>query len=150
MDAVTYPNESLIEFINEQVVPLRIPPDHAIAEDYMIRWTPSLLLLDKDGKEHRRDVGFFESEELIPLLMLAIGNLKFDQRQWAEAIANYEMLLAKYPKSDAAPEAVFQLGVAGYKSSNDPTPLRQAYERLTAEYEGDRWTKRAYPYRLIT
>jgi len=149
MDAVTYPNESVVEFINEYLVPLRIAPDHPVAEDFTIRWTPSLLLLDKDGKEHRREVGFFEAEELIPFMILAIGNLKFNQREWSEAIANYEQLLAKYPKSDVAPEAVFQLGVAHYKNSNDPKPLRQAYDRLIAEYAGDSWAKRAYPYRLI-
>jgi outer membrane protein assembly factor BamD (BamD/ComL family) len=57
--------------------------------------------------------------------------------------------LAEYPKSDSAPEAVYLRGVCGYKSTHAPKPLKEAYERLQAQYPSSEWTKRAYPYRLL-
>ena len=58
-------------------------------------------------------------------------------------------MVRDYPKSKAAPEAIFLRGVAGYKSTHDPKPLKAAYEKLQAEYPGNEWTDRAQPYRLI-
>jgi len=63
--------------------------------------------------------------------------------------ANLEALLAGYPKSDAAPEAIFLRGVSRYKSTHEAKPLKEAYELLQAQYPGSEWTKRAYPYRLL-
>jgi hypothetical protein len=36
-----------------------------------------------------------------------------------------------------------------YKSTNNPKPLKEAYEQLKDQYPESEWTKRAYPYRLI-
>lgn len=150
MDAVTYPNEAIIEFINQNVIPLRVTADQQpIATDFNITWTPALLILDQEGHEHHRTIGFMSPEELIPSLLLGIGNSHFNGNNFKEALSSYEKLLADYPKSDSAPEAIFQKGVSLYKSTNDPKPLKEAYEYLQAEYPASQWTKRAYPYRLI-
>jgi hypothetical protein len=37
MDAVTYPNEKVIDFINEQIVPVRVPADaKPLAADFSV------------------------------------------------------------------------------------------------------------------
>jgi len=150
MDAVTYPQEGLVEFINQQVIPLRVLADQQpMATDFAIKWTPALLILDQQGKEHHRTVGFLSAEELIPSILLGIGNLHFNHNEFKEAIACYDRVLAQSPTSDSAPEAIFQKGVSLYKSTHDPKPLREAYNRLQESYPTSQWTKRAYPYRLI-
>lgn len=150
MDTVTYPNKSVIDFISEHVIPLRVVSDQQpIASDFNVTWTPALLILDQEGIEHHRTVGFLGVAELIPSLLLGIGNLHFNGNDFKEALTHYESLLARYPRSDSAPEAIFQKGVSLYKSSNDPKPLKKAYEYLQENYPGSLWTKRASPYRLI-
>lgn len=150
MDAVTYPQEGLAEFINQHVIPLRVLADQQpLATDFAIQWTPALLILDQQGKEHYRTVGFLSAGELIPSILLGIGNMHFNHNEFQEAIACYERVLDNYPASDFAPEAIFQRGVSLYKSTHDPKPLRGAYDRLQASYPTSQWTKRAYPYRLI-
>jgi tetratricopeptide (TPR) repeat protein len=149
MDTVTYPDESVAEFINKSVVPLQITTDKPLATDFNVQWTPSLLILDQEGKEHHRTVGFMAPEELIPSLLLGIGNAHFNKNEFAEAISCYEKVLAEYSACDAAPEAIFQKGVSLYKSTGNPKPLREAYEILLEKYPDSQWTKRAYPYRLI-
>jgi hypothetical protein len=150
MDAVTYPTETVIEFLNKSVIPLKLSADKSsISSDFNIQWTPALLILDQEGNEHHRTVGFLKPEELIPSLLLGIGNMSFHKNNFKEALSNYERILADHLESDVVPEAIFQIGVSLYKSTNDPKPLKEAYEHLQKDFPASTWTKRAYPYRLI-
>jgi hypothetical protein len=150
MDAVTYPDTKVATFINSSVIPLRVAFDNQpLATDFNIKWTPTLITLDVNGKEHHRTVGFLPPEELIASLMLGMAKVDFDSERMDGALKNLEKLLKEYPKSDAAPEAMFLRGVCGYKSTHNPQPLKAAYEQLLAAYPTSEWTKRAYPYRLL-
>jgi tetratricopeptide (TPR) repeat protein len=149
MGAVTYPKTEVVEFVEQTLVPLQVQSDAPLAKNFNLQWTPTLIVLDTDGKEHHRAIGFLPPEDLIPMLMLGIGKCYFDSQQFEKAISTLEKLLDQYPKSDAAPEAVYLLGVARYKSTHDPKPLKQAYERLASQYAASEWTKRASPYRLL-
>jgi len=150
MDAVTYPNKKVIEFINSTIIPLRVSFDsQPLAADYNIKWTPTLIIVDSTGKEHHRTVGFMPPEELVASLMLGMAKTDFDAERFEPALKNLEQLLKDYPKSDAAPEALFMRGVCQYKSTHNPAPLKAAYEKLHEVYPTSEWTKRAYPYRLL-
>jgi hypothetical protein len=150
MGAVTFPDAKVITFINQSVIPVRLPYDHKpLAEQFQIKWTPALVTLDSEGTEHHRTVGFLSPEELIPSLLLGRAKIDFDHEDFAKAMLTLEDLLRDYPKSAAAPEAIFLRGVCGYKNANNPKALREAYERLAKDYPDSEWTKRAYPYRLI-
>lgn len=150
MDAVTYPDTSVADFIQSNMIPLRIQFDaQPYCTEYNIQWTPTLVTLAPNGKEHHRTTGFLAPEELVPSLMLGIAKSHFDLEQFTEAISTIETLLKDHPKSDSAPEAIYIKGVSQYKSTNDPKPLKEAYEQLRADYPSSEWTKRAYPYRLL-
>jgi len=150
MDAVTYPENKVADFIIKNLIPLRIPSDaKPHSADFKITWTPTLIVLDQEGKEHHRTVGFLSPEELIPSLLLGMAKSGFEQQRYAEALAVIQELLDTYPGSDAAPEALFLKGVAGYKSTHNPKPLKETYEQLQSRYPSSEWTQRAYPYRLL-
>ncbi len=150
MDAVTYPNEKVIEFIEKNMIPLRVAFDaQPIATQFNLKWTPTLITLDADGKEHQRTVGFLPPEDLIPSLLLGIAKSYFNRERFSEALSALDKILAEYPKSDSAPEAIYLRGVCRYKSTHKPQPLKEAYEQLQANYASSEWTKRAYPYRLL-
>jgi hypothetical protein len=150
MDAVVYPETSVVNFIQQKMIPLRIQFDtQPYCIDFNIKWTPTLITLDTGGTEHHRTTGFLAAEELIPSLLLGIAKSHFDLEQFNEALATLETILKDHPKSDSAPEALYLRGVSQYKSTNDPTPLKAAYEQLKTEYPSSEWTKRAYPYSLL-
>jgi hypothetical protein len=150
MGAVTFPDAKVIAFIKQNLIPVRLPHDHKpLAEQFQVKWTPALVTLDTEGKEHHRTVGFLPPEELIPSLLLGKAKIDFNHEDFAKALVSLEALLKDYPKSGAAPEAIFLRGVCGYKSTHTPKPLKEAYEKLAAEYRDSEWTKRAYPYRLL-
>ena len=150
MAAVTYPDAKVIDFIGENMVPLQVLFDaQPLSTDFNVKWTPTIITLDAQGKEHHRTVGFLSPDELIPSLLLGIGKYYFDTDRFDAADENLERMLKEYPKSGAAPEAIFVLGVCRFKNTHDPKPLKAAYEQLQAEYPSSEWTKRAYPYRLL-
>lgn len=149
MDAVTYPNEKVIELSNQLVIPLRVPSDNPLAADFNIQWTPAMVVLDQDGNEQHRTVGFFSANELIPSILLGIGIGHAGKKEFKEAIGCFEKILADSPLSHAAPEAVFHRGVNLYKSTHDPKPLKEAYMLLQEKYPASEWAERAYPYSLL-
>lgn len=150
MDAVTYPDTKVTDFIMQHLIALRIRADEQPhSADFKITWTPTLIVLDQEGTEHHRTVGFQSPDELIPSLLLGMAKTRFDQHHYAEALSLLQQLLDKYPASDAAPEALFLKGVSGYKSTHNPALLKEAYQQLQACYPASEWTKRAYPYRLL-
>lgn len=150
MDAVTYLQARVIEFIQKNMIPLRVKSDtQPLSTDFNIKWTPTTITLDADGKEHHRTIGFLAPEELIPSLLLGIAKSYFDREQFNEALSTIEKILTNYPESDSTPEAIYLQGVCRYKSIHNPKLLKDAYQQLQDKYPSSEWTKRAYPYRLL-
>jgi thioredoxin-related protein len=150
MGAVTYPDPKVVQFIRDHLIPIQVLFDaQPISTEFNIKWTPTVITLDAEGKEHHRTVGFLPPEEFIPSLMLGIAKSYFDREKFGEALSMLDKILKDSPRSDSAPEAAYLQGVSKYKSTHDPKALKAAYEKLQAEYPSSEWTKRAYPYRLI-
>lgn len=150
MDAATYPNPKVIEFLQSRVIPVQLSHNaEPYATDYRIKWTPSLLLVDTDGKEHHRVTGFLPPVEFIPSLLLGIGKGFFNQDRFKEALECLEQVISEYSYSSSAPEAVFFKGVGLYKSTHQPGHLKDAYNTLQARYHFSEWARRAYPYWLL-
>ena len=119
-------------------------------QKFAVSWTPTLIVLDADGREHYRAVGFFTPEDMIATFMAAKGRWALGTEQLADACALFEEVISTYPDKEAAAEALFFLGVAKYKMSHDPKPLRETYDQLTARFPQSMWTKQADHYRLIS
>ena len=150
MDAVAYPNTAVSDFISTNLIPLRIPADHPeLGVKFCIKWTPTLLILDKDGTEHYRTTGFFSPEELIPSLLLGMGKAYFNKPDRQKACDCLEQVINSYPQSFQAQEAIYLRGVAGYIETHDVGNLIGIYDRLTTDFPGSQWAMRADPYRLL-
>lgn len=150
MDAVSYPESKVVSFIEEHFIPLRVNSDRKPhAEKFNIKWTPTLIILSPEAREHHRTVGFFGPDELIPLLLLGLGKYHFENDMFDTALGCMKQVVEEYGQSSSAPEAIFLTGVCNYKQSHDPKPLKAAYEKLSAAFPDNEWTKRAYPYRLL-
>ncbi len=116
---------------------------------FNVKWTPTVIILDATGDEHHRFVGFLPAEDFISQLLLARGKAEFDLDEYEEAVQCFQEVLVRCPKTDAAPEARYYLGVAKYKASHDPKELKTNFEILQKDYPGSEWTKKAQVYALI-
>ena len=150
MDAVTFADGGVANFLTDRVIPLRAPVGQkTLAADFRVVWTPTLIVLDYYGHEHQRTIGFLPPDELVASLLLGIGKTAFDNDQFNEAGIQLNTLLNGYPASAAAPEAVYLRGVARYKSSHDAAALKETHRQLLADYPSSEWTRRAEPYSLL-
>ena len=82
-------------------------------------------------------------------MILGKGREKFNLEYYEEAIQCFQELLVRFPKTDAAPEAQYYLGVAKYKASHDPKVLKSNLEVLQRDYPASEWSKKAQVYALI-
>ena len=139
MGAVTYPDERVAKFISLNFVPVQVQTtNQAMMQRFSVSWTPTLLVLDGDGREHYRAVGFFSPEDLVATFLTAKGRWALDTDQLPEARALFEEVISCYPDKDAAAEALFFLGVAKYKteprSQTLAGNLRSAYGQISAKH----------------
>jgi TolA-binding protein len=112
-------------------------------EQYGALWTPTLLELDPEGKEQHRIEGFLEADDLLAQLTLGLGKAAFKQSQWQEAERRFREVVDRYPRSDAAPEALYWAGVSRYRQSNDPAALAATSGAFGKQYQDSIWAKKA-------
>ncbi len=150
MDAVTYPNPDVSSFLRTHVIPVKVLHNQQpLAGRFRVVWTPTLIILDSDGNELYRQEGFLPPDRMVPALMLGMGKVKVHARKFKEAITHLSQLVAKYPNSEEAPEALYFAGVARFRETNDLRAMRDAYESLLRSYPGSSWTIKASPYKSL-
>jgi len=107
------------------------------------QWTPTLIVLDPEGKEQYRFEGYLPVEDFLAQLENGLAKSAFAHNQFGEAERLYREVAEKYPKSEVAAEALYWAGVAKYKATNDPSPLKQADRDLKERYPDSSWAKKA-------
>ncbi len=150
MGAVTYPDPGVAKFIDLNFIPVQVEiSNKELTEKYNVSWTPTILVLDADGKEHYRSVGFLQPDLFIATFEVGKGRYYLDLDKFAEARAQFEEFIERCPVPEVLPEAIYFRGVATYKQTHDAKPLKEAYNTLTAKYPDSEWAKRAEPYKLL-
>jgi tetratricopeptide (TPR) repeat protein len=137
--------------VENNFIPIQIDfnKNKALVKRYAVKWTPTIIILDSDGDEHHRFVGYLPPEDFIAQIVLGKGKVEFDLDRFEQAMQCFQEILVRYPKADAAPEAQYYLGVAKYKASHDPKELKLGLEVLQRDYPSSEWTKKAQVYSLI-
>jgi tetratricopeptide (TPR) repeat protein len=144
-----YPDERVARFILDNFIPARVHvKDQAedyrrFAQRYQAQWTPTLLVIDPEGNERHRIEGFLPAEDLIAQLLLGLGHSAFARERWDEAERRFREVVDRYPKSDAAPEALYWAGVARYKGKGDAGALSATGREFTKRYQDTSWAKKA-------
>ena len=90
--------------------------------------------MDPQGKERFRIEGYLPKSEFRAQLELGLARIAFMHKQWAEAERRYTEVAERYPKTVAAPEAVYWRGISRYKGTNDHTALGEVGKELKEKY----------------
>ncbi len=106
-------------------------------------WTPTIEVLDPDGRERYRFAGYLPADEYLAQLHMGLGKTAFAHKQWDEAQRWFQALLDKFPNSDLAPEALYWVGVCPYQKTHDPQHLKRTAEEFTRRYQESSWAKRS-------
>ena len=109
-------------------------------------WTPTILVLDAEGKERSRLEGYLPKNEFRAYLEMGLARVAFTKKEWAEAERRYAAIAESYPNSYYAPQAVYYRGVSRYSASHDSAELAGTAETLEEKYRGTEWHLRSLPW----
>jgi TolA-binding protein len=132
-------------FINNNFIPVRLHvKKHPEAMPrFNVDWTPTVLLVDEDGKELYRIEGYLPPDEFLGQLQLGYGHAQFTKKNFADAERQFRDVAEKLPGTDAAAEATYWAGVSRYKASNDASALKATAQAFKQRYQSSIWAKKA-------
>ena len=93
------------------MIPVKIRYDHKpLSVELKVKWTPTLVVWDKEGNEITGTVGFLRPKATVPFWpLLGVGKADFDIGQYKQAVAaNLRSTPGSTPRAMAA-EAVLPL-----------------------------------------
>jgi len=145
MDTVTYPDDRVAHFINGHFIParLRVKENQQLVKDYLVSWTPNVVIADDEGKVHYRIEGYLPPEELVAHLSLGIGKFWLHRQQFALAGERFDEVARRHAGTEAGAEALYWLGVSRYLLGHDSAQLRSSWQELAEEYPDSEWNKRS-------
>lgn len=144
-----YTDPTVIQFIDDHFMPVRVHVrDHAdefkrLGAKYNAQWTPTVLVVDSQGEERHRIEGFLPAIDFLAQLALGLGHSAFARSDFAEAERWFREVVERYPNTDAAPEALYWVGVARYKATGDGSALRETAQQFQQRYKDTSWAKKA-------
>jgi hypothetical protein len=144
-----YSDPAVARFINDHMVPVRVHVREQrdeykrLSQRFDAQWTPTILILDPDGDERHRIEGFLPTDDFLSQLELGLAKVAFQHQNYAEAERLYRNILAKFPTTDAAPEAQYWAGVSKYKASGDGSALAATAAAFRERYQDSTWAKKA-------
>lgn len=144
--AETYPDGALQSYVENHFIPVRFNVlERPEAEDrFNSGWTPTIIVEDAWGREHRRSQGYLGPERFIGELALARLKDAIDRRDFETALECSRSTL-KETEGDPArrSEALYWSAVASYRVSGNRDDLIEGWNRLLEESPRSEWAERA-------
>jgi hypothetical protein len=146
MGTVTYPNTDVAQFIDAHFVPVQfnVETDPGAMERFTSHWTPTIIVQDAGGTEHRRSQGYLDPKRMLGEMALGLLKDAVDRGDFEAAkqrVADAERFTAG--DAEREPETKYWASVVAYKSTNDPNNLMKGWNDLLDRYPDSEWAKRA-------
>lgn len=138
MDAVTYPQTSVVETITKYTIPVQFDNSKSENNQALQRihhiWTPDVRIMDHNGYEMYRWEGFAPPSEYIARLECGIALAYLRSKRYDNAEEIYVDVLKRFSTTYAAPEAQYYLGVTRYRRDPDSDELLTQWAQLRSRY----------------
>jgi hypothetical protein len=147
MDAVTYPDDDVIDLLTSNFACYKPPiaDNKDLASSYGVKWTPGLVWLTPEGEKVHHNVGYFAPTELMAEATYAQGQGAVRAGDWKQALENFESVIAR-SRSDrnatrsfrtlSVSRATADKGLRGYKTeSSMRAGFTQARRRHSAVFD---------------
>lgn len=147
----TYPDEAAKSFMESHFAPVRVDTieEPEVEAGFDSGWTPTPIIEDADGREHRRSQGYLDVRRFIGELSLARLAAALDRHEYEAAVELAEEAVEN-TAGDAhrEPEAMYWKAVAAFEVSGDRADLTGGWDPLLETFPGSEWAKKASYTRL--
>ncbi len=152
MDAVSYLDLAVAEFIGTWMVPLRLTFGNPLHRETLRRlgalWTPTLWVLDRNAREFRRETGYLDPSDLhaalsegVALALVSGGRAPEAERVLDRAIGHYDAVHGAKNGSSAASLRYWR-GAVGYLRSGDHVALDAWWDQVRSIDGDGPWARR--------
>jgi hypothetical protein len=115
-------------------------------ERFNASWTPTVIIEDARGSEHRRSVGYLEPKRFIAELALGWLKAAIDRHDWAAAKERLpEVNRDSAGDAQREPEALYWQGMVEYEASgsHDIKRLAAGWKPLLDQFPDSEWAMKA-------
>src|SRR5687768_16534879 len=137
MGAVTYPNPEVDQYIRDHFVPVQYNVgEHPEAfQQFNAAWTPTIIIQDTEGKEHRRSEGYLDPQRFLAEMSLALVKAALNRQDYAAAAERAEEAVQRSAgDNQREPEALYWKAVVAYRQTGNADPLLAGWNRLLDQY----------------
>jgi hypothetical protein len=141
---VTYPDTRVQAAIADRFVPLRLDlfKDRTVVRPLNVIWTPTLLVADRRGVVHYRNVNFLPPDDFLDMLDIGEANTRL---RWAEYDRGIELLsdvTTRQPDGVFAAEAIYWRGIATYLKTHSNDETYRVWQEILDRFPESLWAKR--------
>jgi thioredoxin-related protein len=144
-----YSNVGVRDFIGDNFVPVRVHVKdnrdewESLGSRYGVRWTPTILIVDGEGSEHRRIEGFLPADQFMGQLALGVAHETFNRKDYPAAERLFNAVLNRFPQTEAGPEAMYWAGVSRFERNKEAAALTSTAVSLKERYPASLWATKA-------
>lgn len=146
MGQTTYPDPAAEGYIEEHFVPVRFNTieQPEVERGFDSGWTPTLIVEDAEGREHRRSQGYLDTSRFVGEMALARLKSAIDRHEYEDAVGLSEEALLRTAGDPARyPEALYWAAVAAFEVSGDRQDLTGGWEPLLDGFPESEWARKA-------
>lgn len=146
MGELTYPDGTANSYLERHFVPVRFNTleEPEIEAGFDSGWTPTLIVEDPEGREHRRSQGYLDVRRFVGELSLARLKDAIDRHDYETASRLAEEALGRTAGDpEREPEALYWKAVAAFEVTSDRDDLTGGWEPLLNEFPDSEWAKKA-------
>ena len=93
-----YPDPRVAQFLGLHFIPVKVPvkEDRRLVDDYLVSWTPNVVVTDDQGRVHYRVEGYLPPEDFVARLSLGVGKYLLNRKQFAQAAERFEEVARRH------------------------------------------------------
>jgi tetratricopeptide (TPR) repeat protein len=145
MGAVTYPDATVAELLNEKFIAVQVNIDKVpkLAEKFQAIWTPNLNIVNQKEKVLYHIEGWLSPSECAAMLTIAQGHYELHRKKFDQAASHFKAVFDRYPQSEVALEALYYLGDSRYLASHEVEHLIEGWRDCRRYYPSSAWARRS-------
>jgi hypothetical protein len=124
-------------------VTINIKEQPALFHRFEAIWNPTIIVLDPEGHERYRWVGFLPADEFQAQLMMGLAKISLFKKQWTEAEPWLNRIVEQFPNTEPVPEAMFWAAGGRFKATGERQAVVDMAQAMAKRYPESGWAKRS-------
>lgn len=134
------------EVLEKWTVPVRLDVmrEREAAKRWGVYWSPTILYMDPagEGRVLHRWLGYLPPEDFAAQTLVGAGLANYQLGRMEKAMACFTEAVERFPRAEAAPEAIYWQAVCAFRRAKGGNAIYQACLRIVDTYPGTLWAKK--------